>query len=113
MAFNKLTDGQDERLSLLLEEMGEVIQCIGKIQRHGYDSYNPLVSGPNNREALERELGDVQAAMKLMFDAGDVDEDNGVAQYRESKLKRINRWMHHQPSPSKPGEPAPSKDTGK
>lgn len=103
MAFNKLTDAEAERLALLLEEMGEALQIIGKIQRHGYDSYNPLKSEPNNRQLLERELGDVQAAMRLIFDAGEINEDE-VALFREAKLKRIIRWMHHQPVPKPDSE---------
>jgi len=52
--FNGLTPEQDERLALLLEELAEAIVAIGKIQRHGYDSYNPDVDDhPGNREQLE------------------------------------------------------------
>lgn len=35
---NKLNDAQSERLALLLEELGEAQQAIGKILRHGYQS---------------------------------------------------------------------------
>ena len=33
--FNNLTPGEAERLAILAEECGEVIQIIGKILRHG------------------------------------------------------------------------------
>lgn len=52
--FNQLTPAEAERLALLAEECGEVIQAIGKILRHGYESRHPD-GGPTNREALERE----------------------------------------------------------
>lgn len=39
--FNGLTPAEAERLAMLSEECGEVIQIIGKILRHGYDSYHP------------------------------------------------------------------------
>ncbi len=42
MAFNGLTDAQAERLALLLEELGEAQQAIGKILRHGYESMSPF-----------------------------------------------------------------------
>lgn len=34
--FNQLTNAQAERLHILLEELGEAQQAIGKILRHGY-----------------------------------------------------------------------------
>jgi hypothetical protein len=40
MSFNQLTDAEAERLALLAEECGEVVQVIGKILRHGYESYD-------------------------------------------------------------------------
>ena len=36
-----LTLSRLERLALLLEELGEAQQVIGKILRHGYDSRHP------------------------------------------------------------------------
>ena len=38
MAFNKLSAAEAERLALLLEELGEAQQAIGKILRHGYEN---------------------------------------------------------------------------
>lgn len=57
--FNELTPAETERLAILAEEMGETIQVIGKILRHGYDSRNPLEgkTGWTNRANLEKELG--------------------------------------------------------
>ena len=53
---NDLTDAEVERLAVLAEEMGEAIQCIGIILRHGYESWNPAVrASPNNRRMLEIE----------------------------------------------------------
>ena len=34
--FNQLTPAETERLAILAEECGEVIQAVGKILRHGY-----------------------------------------------------------------------------
>ena len=34
--FNELSPAEVERLAILAEEMGEAIQVIGKVLRHGY-----------------------------------------------------------------------------
>lgn len=62
--FNKLTPAETERLAYLMEECAEVIQIIGKIQRHGYNSYNPFDEKKlDNRALLNMELSDVLKAM--------------------------------------------------
>ena len=43
--FNQLTPAEAERLALLLEELGEAQQAIGKILRHGYASTHPANPG--------------------------------------------------------------------
>lgn len=98
--FNKLSPAQAERLSLLLEEMGEVQQVIGKIQRHGYESKNP--DDPlgeqwraTNRMLLEKELGHVAYALALMIATFDV---NPEAIERSTKIKSssVIAYLHHQ-----------------
>lgn len=64
--FNKLTPAQAERLAMLAEECGEVIQIIGKILRHGYDSYHPVNPRVSNRDLLAKELRDVNAVLMAM-----------------------------------------------
>jgi len=61
-----LTPAQYERLAILMEEAAEVIQIIGKIQRHGYESRHPD-GGPTNREMLEKEIGHVNYAVNLLW----------------------------------------------
>jgi NTP pyrophosphatase (non-canonical NTP hydrolase) len=94
MGFNRLTDAEAERLALLLEELGEAQQAIGKILRHGYASYHPD-SAEGNREALERELGDVQHAVDRLCAAGDVREV-AIHEYAADKADRVTRYLHHQ-----------------
>lgn len=98
--FNGLTPAQAERLSLLLEEMGEAIQAIGKIQRHGYSSKNPLDRRPSNhvltnREALERELGHVRHAMIRLCEADDLSKD-AIHESADEKAETVRQWLHHQ-----------------
>ena len=109
MRFNRLTDAEDERLSLLMEECAEVIQIAAKVKRHGYASANPD-GDPSliNRELLESEIGHVLHAVDRMTLVGDV----GVRQIHAEKVRkadRIGRYLHHQhedialrPTPEEP-----------
>ncbi|HVA92152.1 MAG TPA: hypothetical protein VNL71_20190 [Chloroflexota bacterium] len=93
-AFNKLSHDQAERLALLLEEMGEAQQIIGKILRHGYDSTHP--DGVlTNRDLLENELGDVDAAVQMLTRRGDLSSLN-IKTSAFCKLQTVQRYLHHQ-----------------
>lgn len=91
---NELTPAETERLAVLSEEMGEAIQVIGKILRHGYVSTHPN-GGPNNRRLLEKELGDVRHAMIRMCEAGDLNKDTIHAE-AEAKRETVEKYLHHQ-----------------
>jgi len=93
--FNQLTPAEAERLALLSEECGEVIHIIGKILRHGLDSYHPK-SGDINRILLEAELGDLTHAVARMCDAGDINPDT-IEVFAEAKALRVGEYLHHQP----------------
>lgn len=93
---NQLSDAQLERLAILSEELGEAQQCIGKILRHGYESYNPLADhGTNNRGDLQRELGDVKFAIQMLEDAGDV-SGFAISERTAKKSQTIKKWLHYQ-----------------
>ena len=95
MMFNKLTDAETERLDLLTEELGEVLQAIGKIKRHGYSSYNPrLPDTGSNRDQLEKELGDVLYIIYLMANNGDITDDSINIRARDKSLC-IGKYLHH------------------
>lgn len=104
--FNGLSPAQAERLAILMEECGEVVQIIGKILRHGYDSCSPF--GHNmetNRQALIRELFDVKAAA-LLIDvdlpelAQGIEVDAEVAQAADMAIQKAFvkklAYTHHQ-----------------
>jgi NTP pyrophosphatase (non-canonical NTP hydrolase) len=91
--FNQLSPAEAERLALLSEECGEVIQAIGKILRHGYESAFPE-NGPTNRCRLEAELGDVLAAISLLT-AKDLRAE-AIETFKGSKLQRVTPYLHHQ-----------------
>lgn len=96
--YNELTPAQAERLAILAEEMGEAIQVIGKVLRHGYESFNPDSLDPRtNRQLLLHELTDVEAAITMI--GRDIPElysepahDQAV---NRAMLKKLS-WSHHQ-----------------
>ncbi|UVD36525.1 MazG-like nucleotide pyrophosphohydrolase [Rhodobacter phage RcXuper] len=64
----------EKALAHLVEEMGEVMAAVGKTQRFGLESYNPLLP-PEQRETneqwLRREVDDLKLAItKLESEAG-------------------------------------------
>lgn len=94
--FNQLTPAEAERLALLAEECAEVIQIVGKILRHGYESCNPDASHTTtNRELLETELGHVDFAQKLLAIAGDV-RGIAISSAYLHKQEKVGRYLHHQ-----------------
>lgn len=94
--FNDLTPAEAERLALLLEEMGEAQQIIGKILRHGYESTHPD-GGPTNRALLSKEMGDVEAALNMMIEADDLNGTD-IARHRTDKRRNVRKYLHHQES---------------
>lgn len=96
-SFNRLTPAEHERLSVLMEEMGEAIQAIGKVFRHGYETTHPD-GGPTNRDMLENELGDVRYAMIAICEAGDLSKAK-IHDWADIKRHTIGRWLHHQELP--------------
>ena len=94
--FNQLTPAQAERLALLLEELGEAAQVVGKILRHGYESVNPFFpEDDTNRARLEKELGDVLVAIDFLIDYGDI-EQWALDDRKRVKHHKIWEWLHHQ-----------------
>lgn len=91
-----LTPAQIELLALLAEEAGEVVHAVGKILRHGYESYPSGYPEVTNRALLESELGDLLAAWILLAKTGEVSESR-VYGASYSKLSRVWEYLHHNP----------------
>lgn len=98
MAFdNGLTAAEAERLAILAEEAGEVVQAVGKILRHGYDSRHPDATRfDSNRNDLSKELGDLIGLVDLMVQARDLDQAPIMIR-RRGKIQRLRTYAHHQP----------------
>ncbi len=92
-----LTPAQIERLALLIEECGEVIQAATKILRHGFESTNPYnrssTKHTTNREALAKELGQLKLAVHLLEAGKDVTAF-AMSEAFSEKLHSIKRWLH-------------------
>ena len=93
-SFNGLSPAEIERLAILMEEAGEVVQAVGKILRHGYESRHPVTQS-NNRDELQKEIGDLRAAVTMMHNAGDI-ADCTIAGFEQIKLDKIGKYLHHQ-----------------
>jgi NTP pyrophosphatase (non-canonical NTP hydrolase) len=93
---NNLYAAELERLALLAEEAGEVIQIVGKILRHGYDSCSPFdETKTTNKELLEKEIGDLQFAIDLMCRCSDVNRRN-IKWATDVKETKVQPYLHHQ-----------------
>lgn len=98
-AFNELSPAETELLALLAEECAETIHIVMKILRHGLNSQHPD-SGEVNSYRLEREMGDVRAAMILVCSAG-IARKSIVHLAADEKLRRIDRFLHHSAVPER------------
>lgn len=93
--MNQLTPAQMERLAMLAEECAEVIQVIGKIQRHGYYSYHPDNPNLSNLQLLQKELHDLSAVLFGMYDAGDGFFGTTVEVSKKTWIKKL-QFTHYQ-----------------
>jgi hypothetical protein len=91
-----LTAAELERLALLQEECGEVLQVIGKILRFGWDSNSPVpheMGQTINRNLLERELGDLLLVADHIM-KNDISRKNVDSRMHHKSLK-INGFLKH------------------
>lgn len=91
--FNRLPPDQAEALALLAEECGELIQAIGKIQRHGLWSEHPESRIPN-QHTLTREIGDVLAALRICEVQRLIDWGSVIGA-RDRKMIKVPKYLHH------------------
>lgn len=96
-AYSGLTEAQRERLELLIEEAGEIIQCATKILRHGYGSYNPdIPSSPSNRKHLEEEILEMFTVYERMAYYDDLNRVDFT--HSDKVWQKKLRYCHHQPA---------------
>ncbi len=93
---NGLSHAEAERLALLAEESAEVIQVVGKILRHGYESVNPTIKHSlSNRYLLEKEIGHLYNVVDMMLSCNDVNVRR-ISTHKKDKALSISQWLHNQ-----------------
>lgn len=90
--FNQLTPAEAERLAMLAEEAGEIVQVVGKILRHGYENYHPDNPYKANRDLLAKEVTDILAVIELMSQDFNVGSGSDIA----AAVRKKMRFSHHQ-----------------
>lgn len=91
---NGLTPAQNERLALLVQELGDVAQVAGKVLLHGFDGRPDGIL--NNQHAeLERELGHLMMVIGLIIEAGDVSAE-AVARSSDYRAEAAAKALRHQ-----------------
>ena len=90
--FNKLPPAEAERLAMLAEECGEIVQVVGKILRHGYESHHPDNPTYTNRDLLANEVCDLLAVVQMM----DADFNVGGGLDPDDAIAKKMRFAHHQ-----------------
>jgi len=88
-----LSPAAAERIAMLMEEAGEVVQACGKILRHGMFNHHP-VSGEKNNYSLVKEIRDFMAVanqvvvLDTLLDMPTQEDCKGVWLHKQ-------RYMHH------------------
>lgn len=88
---------KEERLVMLAEEAGEVVQAVAKILRHGEESFHP--ADPDkvaNLYHLEQELTDLLSIISHMVFKGDVDVDITLTEELSARWHKKLTYTHHQ-----------------
>ncbi len=91
---NKLTEAQEERLGVAVEEFGEALQAIGKIVRYGYDN-QWLGEGPTKKQKLEEEIAHCMIAINMLIATKDISLD-ALEQHYNKKKEFIQNHLLHQ-----------------
>lgn len=99
--FNQLSPAEAERLAMLAEEAGEIVQAVGKVLRHGFES-RPPAGGRTNGEQLHRELGDLIAVVHGMMWAGDIVEIVELSDAADRWQAKLHYAHHQQDGGSQP-----------
>jgi NTP pyrophosphatase (non-canonical NTP hydrolase) len=86
-----MNEKEREILVITQEECAEVIQQVSKIFRFGIDNYHK--SGSSQREALEKEVGDLLAMVELLFANQVINFDNVQTAIKE-KQEKLKIWSN-------------------
>jgi NTP pyrophosphatase (non-canonical NTP hydrolase) len=89
-----LNSNTKETLLILQEECAEVTQAVSKVFRFGFDSVWPENDfGPNNKQRLEEEIGDLLAMVDILVETS-VLSDANVNLARRKKKDKLRVWSN-------------------
>lgn len=80
-----------EILIILQEEAIEVAHEVSKIMRFGPDQIKPGTE-ITNMQALQKEIGDLQAMVEFLVKRGVGVNTNGISKAKKEKLQRLVKW---------------------
>jgi NTP pyrophosphatase (non-canonical NTP hydrolase) len=89
--LGKSTNEEKEILNILSEECAEVIQCISKIHRFGWDSENPTKPGYNNKDHLTEELGDLLCMIDIISAKANINQST-LHQHIVNKVGKLRKY---------------------
>lgn len=78
---------QEELLTILMEECGEVIIEASKIKRFGDMEYN----GETALQRLEKELGDLQCMIELLHEEFSISYET-MEEQSKKKREKLKKW---------------------
>lgn len=92
--------------SKVIEEAGEVIQVLAKIQAIGY--VGQYWDGTNLHDELENELGDLLATVEYLVAKNKLDRKK-IKKRKQLKLEKFARWHKNVRAGRKPTDDGPPK----
>ncbi len=90
-----ITPYQEELLTILTEEAGEIVQEICKIKRFGLHEESHHVRGSSHLACLEQEIGDIICIVKLLQESGIGLTVDGIMAAAERKEIKVTKWMKY------------------
>lgn len=94
------TPYQAELLTCLIEEASEVQKAACKAQRFGFEDGDPN-NELNNRQEIERELGDLIAVVELLIKEGVLTRHHIRRAVPVKMEKLTKRYLQHSPDPTR------------
>ena len=83
----------DNAMALIIEEAGEVLQAIGKIQRFGLFNRHPAAGSSSNLTELQKECLDLRTVLDIFFEMTGIPERE-ILEHKVKKIEKIDRWAH-------------------
>lgn len=88
-----LTPHQQRRVGKSIEELGELLGVLGRMQIQGLDEIDPS-SGKTNRQRFHEETADVIAQINCNFHAFDMPADD-IDERVQEKEAQMHEWEAH------------------